>query len=124
MIYFEVSQELWDFVFVIGILVVDIQVGKGVINWDYLCVVGGVGVIGFDLVNVLVVQVDFIIGIGMWYFDFIIGLQMVFKNLDVMFVNVNVGVFDVVKQGVQMLVVDVCEVFMVLLKEFDGYCVF
>ena len=93
-IYSEASQELRDFASATGIPVADTQAGKGAINWDHPCAVGGVGATGSDSANALAAQADLIIGIGTRYSDFTTGSQTAFKNPDVTFVNVNVGAFD------------------------------
>lgn len=90
-IYSEASQELRDFASATGIPVADTQAGKGAINWDHPCAVGGVGATGSDSANALAAQADLIIGIGTRYSDFTTGSQTAFKNPDVTFVNVNVG---------------------------------
>ncbi|WP_032506223.1 3D-(3,5/4)-trihydroxycyclohexane-1,2-dione acylhydrolase (decyclizing) [Cutibacterium acnes] len=120
-IYSEASQELRDFASATGIPVADTQAGKGAINWDHPCAVGGVGATGSDSANALAAQADLIIGIGTRYSDFTTGSQTAFKNPDVTFVNVNVGSFDAAKQGAQMLVADAREALTALSKELDGY---
>lgn len=39
---------------------------------------GSIGLIGFLVLNILVKEVDLIIGVGMWLIDFLILLKVVF----------------------------------------------
>lgn len=84
---------------------------------------GVLGVIGMLGVNILVCDVDFVIGIGMCYSDFIMVFKIVFVNLNVCFININVVGFDVFKYGVIFFIVDVCVILEFLGEMVGDYCV-
>lgn len=120
-IYSEASQQLRDFATQTGIPVADTQAGKGAINWDHPCAVGGVGATGSNAANALAAEADLIIGIGTRYSDFTTGSQTAFKNPDVKFVNINVGAFDAAKQGAEMVLADAREALVALSRELEGF---
>ena len=119
--YSGASEELRTFATATGIPVADTQAGKGAINWDHERAVGGVGATGAGSANALAVEADLIIGIGTRYSDFTTGSQTQFKNLDVRFVNINVGSFDAAKQGAEMLLADAREALVALTEALDGH---
>lgn len=120
-VYSGASEELRAFATATGIPVADTQAGKGGINWDHECAVGGVGSTGAGSANALAVEADLVIGIGTRYSDFTTGSQTQFKNPDVQFLNVNVGSFDAAKQGAQMLVSDAREALTALTEALEGH---
>ena len=115
-IYSEASEQLREFASATGIPVADTQAGKGAINYDHPCSVGGVGSTGGDSGNHLADKADLIIGIGTRYSDFTTASKTQFKNPDVQFVNINVTAFDAAKQSAEMVVADAREA-LVALKE-------
>ena len=115
-IYSEASEQLREFASATGIPVADTQAGKGAINYDHPCSVGGVGSTGGDSGNHLADKADLIIGIGTRYSDFTTASKTQFKNPDVQFVNINVAAFDAAKQSAEMVVADAREA-LVALKE-------
>ena len=115
-IYSEASEQLREFASATGIPVADTQAGKGAINYDHPCSVGGVGSTGGDSGNHLADKADLIIGIGTRYSDFTTASKTQFKNPNVQFVNINVTAFDAAKQSAEMVVADAREA-LVALKE-------
>lgn len=105
-IYAEASQELRDLASATGIPVSDTQAGKGAINFDHECAVGGVGSTGANSANHLADKADVVIGVGTRYSDFTTASHTQFKNPDVRFVNINVKAFDAAKHAGEMVVAD------------------
>lgn len=105
-IYAEASQELRDLASATGIPVSDTQAGKGAINYDHECSVGGVGSTGANSANHLADKADVVIGVGTRYSDFTTASHTQFKNPDVRFVNINVKAFDAAKHAGEMVVAD------------------
>ncbi|MFV0429657.1 MAG: 3D-(3,5/4)-trihydroxycyclohexane-1,2-dione acylhydrolase (decyclizing) [Arachnia sp.] len=108
-VYSGAAEQLRAFASATGIPVADTQAGKGAINWDHPCAVGGVGATGANSANALAAEADLIIGVGTRYSDFTTGSQTQFSNEAVSFVNVNVSSFDAAKQGGEMLAADAAE---------------
>ena len=105
-IYAEASQQLRDLATATGIPVADTQAGKGAINHDHPCSVGGVGSTGAASANALADEADVVIGVGTRYSDFTTASHTQFKNPDVRFVNLNVASFDAAKHAAEMVVAD------------------
>lgn len=118
-IYAEASQELRDLASATGIPVSDTQAGKGAINYDHECAVGGVGSTGANSANHLADKADVVIGVGTRYSDFTTASHTQFKNPDVRFVNINVKAFDAAKHAGEMVVAD-AKLALVALKEALG----
>lgn len=118
-IYAEASQELRDLASATGIPVSDTQAGKGAINFDHECAVGGVGSTGANSANHLADKADVVIGVGTRYSDFTTASHTQFKNPDVRFVNINVKAFDAAKHAGEMVVAD-AKLALVALKEALG----
>ncbi|QHO91578.1 3D-(3,5/4)-trihydroxycyclohexane-1,2-dione acylhydrolase (decyclizing) [Actinomyces sp. 432] len=120
-IYSEASEELRAFATATGIPVADTQAGKGAINFDHPCAVGGVGSTGGDSANHLADKADLIIGVGTRYSDFTTASKTQFKNPDVKFVNVNVAAFDAAKESAEMVVADAREALVALTEALADY---
>lgn len=118
-IYAEASQELRDLASATGIPVSDTQAGKGAINYDHECAVGGVGSTGANSANHLADKADVVIGVGTRYSDFTTASHTQFKNPDVRFVNINVKAFDAAKHAGEMVVAD-AKLALAALKEVLG----
>ncbi len=99
----------------------DTQAGKGAINCDHPCSVGGVGSTGGDSGNHLADKADLIIGVGTRYSDFTTASKTQFKNPDVSFVNINITPFDAAKQSAEMVVADAREALAALTEELADY---
>ena len=122
-IYSGATQALRDFATATGIPVSDTQAGKGGINFDHECSVGGVGSTGAKSANVLAEDADVVIGIGTRYSDFTTASHTQFRNPDVKFVNINVAAFDAAKHAAEMVVADAREALKALTAALDGYSV-
>ena len=120
-IYSEACEELRALAAATGIPVADTQAGKGAINYDHPCAVGGVGSTGGDSGNHLADRADLVIGIGTRYSDFTTASKTQFKNPGVRFVNINVTPFDAAKQSAEMVVADAREALRALTDALDGY---
>lgn len=120
-IYSEASEELRAFAAATGIPVADTQAGKGAINFDHPCAIGGVGATGGDSGNHIADKADLIIGIGTRYSDFTTASKTQFKDPNVGFVNINVRPFDAAKQSAEMVVADAREALVALTQALEGY---
>ncbi|WOP19227.1 3D-(3,5/4)-trihydroxycyclohexane-1,2-dione acylhydrolase (decyclizing) [Raineyella sp. LH-20] len=120
-IYSEAAEQLRAFATATGIPVADTQAGKGAINFDHPCAVGGVGSTGGDSGNHLADKADLVIGIGTRYSDFTTASHTQFKDPDVRFVNVNVAAFDAAKNSGEMVVADAREALVALTAALDGH---
>lgn len=120
-IYSEASEQLRALATATGIPVADTQAGKGAINFDHPCAVGGVGSTGGDAANHLADKADLIIGVGTRYSDFTTASKTQFKNPDVGFVNINVRPFDAAKESGEMVVADAREGLEALAEALEGY---
>ncbi|MGV8845971.1 3D-(3,5/4)-trihydroxycyclohexane-1,2-dione acylhydrolase (decyclizing) [Tessaracoccus sp.] len=120
-VYSHASQELRDFATATGIPVADTQAGKGAINFDHECAVGGVGSTGASAANKLAEEADVVIGIGTRYSDFTTASHTQFKNPDVTFVNINVAAFDAAKHAAEMVVSDARDALTALTSALSGH---
>lgn len=120
-VYSGASDDLRAFATATGIPVADTHAGKGAINFDHECSVGGVGSTGSRSANVLAEEADVVIGIGTRYSDFTTASHTQFKNPDVKFVNINVAAFDAAKHSAEMVVADAREALRALATALDGY---
>lgn len=113
-VYSEADEQLRAFATATGIPVADTQAGKGAINFDHPCAVGGVGSTGAKSANVLAEGADVVIGIGTRYSDFTTASHTQFKNESVKFVNINVAAFDAYKNSAETVVADAREALVAL----------
>ncbi|HWC21911.1 MAG TPA: 3D-(3,5/4)-trihydroxycyclohexane-1,2-dione acylhydrolase (decyclizing) [Flexivirga sp.] len=122
-IYSGASEVLREFASATGIPVADTQAGKGAINWDHECAVGGVGSTGSGAANELARRADLIIGVGTRYSDFTTASHTIFADPQVRFVNVNVLGFDAAKNSAELVVADAREALTALGSALSGYAV-
>ena len=120
-IYSLASEELRAFASATGIPVSDTQAGKGAINFDHECSVGGVGSTGAASANALADTADLVIGIGTRYSDFTTASHTQFKDPDVRFININVLAFDAAKHAAEMVVADAREALVALTAAVEGH---
>lgn len=120
-VYSRASQQLRAFADATGIPVSDTQAGKGAINHDHPCSVGGVGSTGAASANALADEADVVIGIGTRYSDFTTASRTQFKNPDVKFVNINVTSFDAAKHAAEMVVADAGAALEALTAALEGH---
>ncbi|MCI7457393.1 3D-(3,5/4)-trihydroxycyclohexane-1,2-dione acylhydrolase (decyclizing) [Actinomyces urogenitalis] len=120
-IYSEACEELRALATATGIPVADTQAGKGAINFDHPCAIGGVGSTGGDSGNHIADKADLVIGIGTRYSDFTTASKTQFKDPGVEFVNINVTPFDAAKQSAEMVVADAREALVALTEALKGY---
>lgn len=122
-VYSEASEQLRAFASATGIPVADTHAGKGAINWDHECAVGGVGSTGASSANALAREADLVIGIGTRYSDFTTASHTIFANPDVRFANINVAAFDAAKHSATMLVADARDALIALTEKLSGWSV-
>ena len=120
-IYSEASEQLRAFATATGIPVADTQAGKGAINYDHPCAIGGVGSTGGDSGNHIADRADLVIGVGTRYSDFTTASKTQFKDPGVRFVNINVTPFDAAKQSAEMVVADAREALRALTTALEGH---
>ncbi|MHA7861438.1 3D-(3,5/4)-trihydroxycyclohexane-1,2-dione acylhydrolase (decyclizing) [Tessaracoccus sp. Y36] len=120
-IYSGASDVLRAFASATGIPVSDTQAGKGAIDADHECSVGGVGSTGAESANELARGADVVIGIGTRYSDFTTASHTAFRNPHLRFVNINVGAFDAAKHAAEMVVADAREALVALSEALEGY---
>ena len=120
-IYSEASEQLRAFATATGIPVADTQAGKGAINYDHPCAIGGVGSTGGDSGNHIADRADLVIGVGTRYSDFTTASKTQFKDPGVRFVNINVTPFDAAKQSAEMVVADAREALRALTMALEGH---
>ncbi|WP_265446704.1 3D-(3,5/4)-trihydroxycyclohexane-1,2-dione acylhydrolase (decyclizing) [Flexivirga meconopsidis] len=122
-VYAGASEALREFATATGIPVADTQAGKGAINWDHPCAVGGVGATGSRAANDLAARADLVIGVGTRYSDFTTASRTAFADPAVRFVNLNVLAFDAAKNCAASVVADAREGLRALRAALEGFCV-
>jgi 3D-(3,5/4)-trihydroxycyclohexane-1,2-dione acylhydrolase (decyclizing) len=103
-VYSEAEQELRAFAEATGIPVADTHAGKGAVQWDHPCAVGGLGSTGTSAANTIAAEADVVLGIGTRYSDFTTASHTIFGNPT--FVNLNVTRLDAAKHSAEMLLAD------------------
>jgi len=86
------------------------QAGKGVLAWDHLLNLGGVGVTGSSAANGAAQEADLVIAIGTRLQDFTSASRTLFNRPDLTLININVASVDANKQGSLAVVGDAKEV--------------
>jgi 3D-(3,5/4)-trihydroxycyclohexane-1,2-dione acylhydrolase (decyclizing) len=119
-VYSEAEHELRAFAEATGIPVADTHAGKGAVQWDHPCAVGGLGSTGTSAANALAGEADVVLGIGTRYSDFTTASHTVFGK-DVTFVNLNVARLDAAKHSAEMLLADAKAGLKALHDELDGW---
>ncbi|MFD7322868.1 3D-(3,5/4)-trihydroxycyclohexane-1,2-dione acylhydrolase (decyclizing) [Streptomyces sp. NPDC059875] len=97
----EFAERTW-------IPVASTQAGKGVLPYDHVRDVGGIGHTGTSTANALARTSDLVIGVGTRYTDFTTASATLFPE-GVRFLNLNIAAFDAHKQGALPLVADARE---------------
>ncbi|WP_433479289.1 3D-(3,5/4)-trihydroxycyclohexane-1,2-dione acylhydrolase (decyclizing) [Spirillospora sp. CA-142024] len=105
-IYSRATGALRRFAEATGIPVADTQAGKGALDWDHPCAVGGLGATGSAAANALAREADVVLGVGTRYSDFTTASRTAFQDPGVRFVNLNITSFDAVKHASIPLVAD------------------
>jgi 3D-(3,5/4)-trihydroxycyclohexane-1,2-dione acylhydrolase (decyclizing) len=105
-IYSEATDALRAFCDATGIPVAESQAGKGSLPYDHPSSLGAIGATGTFAANHIAAEADVVIGIGTRWSDFTTASKTAFRNVDVQFVNVNVGDFDAAKHAGIALVGD------------------
>ncbi|WP_447925084.1 3D-(3,5/4)-trihydroxycyclohexane-1,2-dione acylhydrolase (decyclizing) [Georgenia muralis] len=120
-VYSGAAEELRALATATGIPVADTQAGKGAIDHDHPCSVGGVGATGSAAANALAAEADVVIGVGTRYTDFTTASRTAFRHPDVRFVNINVAAFDAAKHSAEMVVADARAALPALTEALAGY---
>ncbi|WP_046471705.1 3D-(3,5/4)-trihydroxycyclohexane-1,2-dione acylhydrolase (decyclizing) [Allosalinactinospora lopnorensis] len=120
-VYAQAGRQLREFAEATGIPVADTHAGKGAVQWDHPCAVGGIGATGSKSANELAREADVVLGIGTRYSDFTTASHTVFGDPDVEFVNLNVARLDAAKHSASQLVGDARAGLEALRRELDGW---
>jgi len=105
-VYSRATEELRAFAAETGIPVADTHAGKGAVQWDHPCAVGGIGSTGTAAANALAREADVVLGVGTRYSDFTTASHTAFADPGVAFVNLNVARLDAAKHAAVQLVAD------------------
>ena len=119
--YAGAEQALAAFCEATGIPAGQSQAGKGTLVYDHPQCLGAIGSTGTTAANAVARDADVVIGIGTRYSDFTTASRTAFAHPDVTFVNVNVAVFDAVKQSGLSVVADAREALTALTGLLDGW---
>ncbi|MVA77190.1 3D-(3,5/4)-trihydroxycyclohexane-1,2-dione acylhydrolase (decyclizing) [Auraticoccus sp. F435] len=119
-VYSEAADALRELATATGIPVADTHAGKGAINWDHPCAVGGLGATGASSANALAGSADLVIGVGTRYTDFTTASNSVFGP-GTRFVNLNVAAVDSAKLAAEPVVADAREGLIALTAALTGY---
>lgn len=120
-VYAGAAAEVRAFAEEAGIPVADTHAGKGAVQWDHPCALGGIGATGTAAANALAAEADAVLGIGTRYSDFTTASRTVFAAPDVRFANLNIARFDAVKHSGTALVGDAREGLRALRTLLSGY---
>jgi 3D-(3,5/4)-trihydroxycyclohexane-1,2-dione acylhydrolase (decyclizing) len=96
-LYSGASEVLSDFAQTHGIPVCETQAGKGALNWEHPCAVGGIGVTGSAAANSLALESDLILSVGSRLQDFTTQSRTIFNSKKLL--QINVAGFDANKHG-------------------------
>jgi 3D-(3,5/4)-trihydroxycyclohexane-1,2-dione acylhydrolase (decyclizing) len=102
-LYSQAEQTLRTLAENTGIPVAETQAGKSAMPWDHPQALGSIGVTGSLAANRAAATADLVIGIGTRLQDFTTGSRTLIKAK---LVQVNVAVFDAIKQGAMPVVGD------------------
>lgn len=95
--------------------------GKGAVQQAGDWHLGGIGLEGTPVTNLLAAQADLILHIGTRLTDFATGSQSIFHNPLVQFASINVTEGDAIKQGAKAIVADAKLSLEALAEELTGY---
>lgn len=104
--YSLACDELTDFANTFGIPVAETQAGKSAISWKNEMSVGGIGVTGTRVANLLAKDTDLVLVIGSRLMDFTTASKIIFQNPDVEILHLNISSFDGCKMDGTLLQVD------------------
>lgn len=99
-------EALAEFSVTHNLPIAETQAGKGSLNWQHPCAVGGIGVTGSLAANSLAEQADVVIAIGTRLQDFTTQSRTLFEDKGKTLIQLNVGQFDATKHHAMPLVSD------------------
>lgn len=108
-VYSEAAEELKVFVEKFKIPFAETQAGKGILPWNHLLNLGGMGVTGTSAANEIARDADLVIGIGTRFSDFTTTSKWGFQSPDVEFLTVNINSMDAEKLNAKYIVGDAKE---------------
>jgi 3D-(3,5/4)-trihydroxycyclohexane-1,2-dione acylhydrolase (decyclizing) len=101
--------------------VAETQGGKGAINWDHPCNLGGIGVTGSSAANAAAAAADVVVGVGTRLQDFTTGSRALFGAPGRRVVQINVAAYDALKHGAIPVVGDAGAVIKILSQRLSGW---
>lgn len=101
--YSFATDVLAEFAVKHAIPVAETQAGKSSLSGDHPMNVGGIGVTGSEVANLLAAQADVILIVGSRLQDFTTASKWCFKNQQAQFIHLNVSRFDAMKMNAVML---------------------
>ena len=108
-VYSEAAEELKAFVEKFNIPFAETQAGKGILPWNHLLNLGGMGVTGTSAANVIARDADLVIGLGTRFSDFTTASKWIFQNPEVEFLTINVNSMDAEKLNAKYVLGDAKE---------------
>lgn len=108
-VYSEAAEELKAFVEKFNIPFAETQAGKGILPWNHLLNLGGMGVTGTSVANVIARDADLVIGLGTRFSDFTTASKWIFQNPEVEFLTINVNSMDAEKLNAKYVLGDAKE---------------
>ncbi len=94
-VYSQAEKALCQFAERFGIPVAETQAGKGSLPWHHALQLGAIGVSGSEAANALASEADVILAIGTRLQDFTTGSHSLFKQAQI--IGLNVNVLDAIK---------------------------
>lgn len=119
--YSFATDVLAEFATQHAIPVAETQAGKSSLSSAHPMNVGGIGVTGSEVANILASQSDVILVIGSRLQDFTTASKWCFKNKQARFIHLNVSRFDAIKMNAVMLKGDARTGLEQLSKKLNGY---
>ncbi len=118
--YSEAGAALLALCEACGIPYAETQAGKGTLPWTHPLNVGGVGVTGGKVANVLAREADVVLAVGTRLSDFTTASKWLFRK-DAKFVSINICPFDAIKMDGEAIVCDAKAGLSALLPAMRGY---
>ena len=101
--------------------IAETQGGKGAIQWNHPCNLGGIGVTGTSAANAAAAAADVVVGVGTRLQDFTTGSRALFDAPGRRVVQINVAAYDASKHGSIPVVGDAGAVIKILSERLSGW---
>jgi len=120
-LYSRAAADLAAFAAATDIPVAETQGGKGALEWNHPCNLGGIGVTGSSAANAVAAAADLVVGIGTRLQDFTTGSRALFRAPGRRLVQVNIAAYDAAKHGAVPVVGDAGAVLRRLMGRLSGW---